>query len=105
MGIPEHLDGLDVAAALDRVGGDEDLLQEIAGIFLEEYASQLAAVRSAVREKDAGALPRSAHSIKGSVDNFGANEACAAALRLEMLARNRDLAASDPALAELARAG
>ena len=104
MGIPEHLDGLDVAAALDRVGGDEDLLKEIAGIFLEEYTSQLAAARSAVREKDAGAVQHTAHSIKGSVANFGANEAYELALRLEMMGRHNDLATSEQALAELERA-
>lgn len=104
MEIPEHLDGLDVSAALDRIGGDEDLLKEIASIFLEEYPSQLAEVRGAVRERDAAAIQHAAHSIKGSLANFGAEQARQAALRLEMMGRDNDLAAAEEALADLERA-
>ena len=82
---------LDRAVALERVGGDCELLQEMAQLFLEEYPSQLDAVRAAVRARDAKALERSAHSLKGSVGNFGAAAAQDAALQLEMLGRRGEL--------------
>jgi len=104
VGIPKDLDELDVASALERVGGDEDLLKDIAGIFLEECPSQLADVRDAVRAKDAEAIQSAAHSLKGSVGNFGANRAHEAALRLEMMGRNNDISASEQALTELEHA-
>jgi HPt (histidine-containing phosphotransfer) domain-containing protein len=92
---------LDRAVALERVGGDSELLQEMAQLFLQEYPSQLEAVRAAVRERDAKALERSAHSLKGSVGNFGAAAAQDAALRLEMLGRRGELVEVDQALVHL----
>lgn len=72
---------------LDRVGGDEELLREIADIFLSEYPALIEEIRSAISERDARKLERSAHTLKGSVANFGAEEATQAAFELEKLGR------------------
>jgi len=88
---PNQLAVLDRAIALSRVGGDAELLQEMAQIFLEEYPSQLNVLRAAVQARDAKALERSAHSLKGSVGNFGAESAHQAALALEMMGRQGNL--------------
>ena len=90
---------LDRAVALERVGGDSELLQEMAQLFLDEYPMQLEAVRVAVRARDAKALERSAHSLKGSVGNFGAAAAQEAALQLELIGRRGDLREVDGAMA------
>jgi two-component system sensor histidine kinase/response regulator len=82
---------VDRAAVLDRVGGDEELLSEIIDIFLEECPSLVAAIRDAVRKQDARALERSAHSLKGSVSNFGAASATQAALDLELMGRRGEV--------------
>ena len=74
---------------LDRVGGDSDLLREITTIFLEEYPQLLEDIRSAVARCDDHLLERSAHSLKGSVSNFGAESATAAAYSLEQLGQQR----------------
>lgn len=103
MEIPEQTPGLDLRAALARVGGDGELLKEIAAIFLEEWRSALAAVDRAVAAGDADGLQEAAHSIKGSIANFGAQEAFDAALRLEMMGRNRALTGSREALSQLER--
>jgi PAS domain S-box-containing protein len=92
---------LDRAALLARVGGDAQLLREIAGLFLEEYPRQLAEARAAVEGGDAHRLSRAAHALKGSVANFKAEAALAAALRLETLARTADLAGAADAYAAL----
>ncbi|MFN7936125.1 MAG: Hpt domain-containing protein [Bryobacteraceae bacterium] len=92
---------LDRAVALERVGGDSELLQEMAQLFLDEYPMQLEAVRAAVRARDAKAVERSAHSLKGSVGNFGAAAAQEAALQLELLGRRGDLQAVDQAMQSL----
>jgi HPt (histidine-containing phosphotransfer) domain-containing protein len=92
---------LDRAIALSRVGGDAELLQEMAQLFLEECPSQLESVRAAVRARDAKALERSAHSLKGSVGNFGAAAAHQAALELEMLGRRGELLHVEGALRTL----
>ena len=76
---------VDRAAVLDRVGGDEELLREITCIFLTEYPRLIDEIRSAVDSRDAKRLERAAHSLKGSVSNFGAQAATEAAYRLEII--------------------
>src|SRR3954454_315069 len=83
------LSEVNVPELLDRVGGDSDLLREITTIFLEEYPQLLEDIRSAVARCDDHLLERSAHSLKGSVSNFGAKSATAAAYSLEKLGRQK----------------
>ena len=83
--VPES--GLDRQLALSRVGGDEELLKEIAIIFLEDYPNSLREIQAAIDSGDSSELERSAHSLKGSVANFGARDAVACALRLEQMGR------------------
>ena len=64
---------LDKAVALDRLGGDEELLQEVAELFLEEYPPLMTQIRSAIDNGNSQELERSAHSLKGSVANFGSD--------------------------------
>jgi len=82
---------LDSAAILDRVGGDVDFLDEIAALFAEDCPKLLGDVRAAIEAGNSAALERAAHTLKGSVANFGAEPARQAALRLEMLGRSGDL--------------
>ena len=82
---------VDRAAVLDRVGGDEELLQEIIVIFMEEYPALINGIREAVKKQDPAALERSAHNLKGTVSNFGAPSATQAALDLELMGRKGDI--------------
>jgi two-component system sensor histidine kinase/response regulator len=92
---------LNSAVALDRLGGDEELLREVAQLFLEEYPALLSQVRAAVAANDAGALQRAAHSLKGSVSNFGADAAYQAAFTLEMIGRNQEMSQAGSGLVAL----
>ncbi len=77
--------------ALERVGGDEDLLVEIARLFLDECPRLMGHIQEAIDAADTRRLEREAHSLKGSVANFGAEPAVAAALELEMIGRSGNL--------------
>lgn len=92
---------LNLAAALDRVGGDSELLEEVAKLFLDSAPEMLGEVREAVARHDARAVEWAAHTLKGSVGNFGADAAFQAALRLERMGRAGDLTGSEDALAAL----
>ncbi len=81
----------DKAVALSRVGGDAELLKEIAILFLDDYPKSLTELREAVQTRDAKRLERSAHGLKGSVSNFGAAPAVDAALQLETMGRSQKL--------------
>jgi HPt (histidine-containing phosphotransfer) domain-containing protein len=86
------------------VGGDAELLAEVAGIFLEECQTLLAATQAAVARGDGQALERAAHTLKGSVGHFCAHAAADAALRLEQIGREGDLTQAAGALAALEEA-
>ena len=94
---------LDRATALSRVGGDLDLLKEIAALFLEEYPRELDDIHKALATGDAHMLERSAHGLKGSVANFGARAAVDAAFQLEQLGKAGKLDQVPPALSALER--
>ena len=82
---------LDPEVILDRVGGDVELLREITDIFLSEYPELIGEIRAAIAAGDPRRLERSAHTLKGSVSNFGATAATDAALRLEMIGRRGEM--------------
>lgn len=81
----------DRTRALERTGGDTDLLRELAEVFLEECPRWMAEIDEAVTAGDARKLQRAAHSLKGGVDSFGARGAFEAAFALEKMARANEL--------------
>jgi HPt (histidine-containing phosphotransfer) domain-containing protein len=91
----------DFSEALSNIGGDENLLAELASIFLEEYPEILKSVRTAVGNNDGEALVYFAHALKGSVSNFVAMDAQSAARKLEQIGREGDLSDAPKALSEL----
>lgn len=92
---------LDREVALARMGGDRELLKEIASLFLENYRDWLGELRHAAALGDAQMVERTAHGLKGSVANFGARNAVEASMKLENLGRSRDLAGATESLAAL----
>ena len=94
-------EGLDKTVVLDRVGGDETLLREITEIFLAEYPTLLEEIRAAVQAGDPSRLERSAHTLKGSVANFGAAQATRTAYQLEQIGREHHLDEAPAALRAL----
>jgi HPt (histidine-containing phosphotransfer) domain-containing protein len=81
----------DKEVALSRVGGDAELLKEIAILFLDDYPKSLIELRQAVDARDPKRVERSAHGLKGSVSNFGARPAVDAAFQLEIMGRAQQL--------------
>jgi two-component system, sensor histidine kinase and response regulator len=82
---------LDRDLALSRVGGDLELLQEIALLFLSDSERMAREVEKSVQARDAKALDRSAHTLKGCVSNFGAQRLYDYSLALERMGRSGDL--------------
>jgi HPt (histidine-containing phosphotransfer) domain-containing protein len=102
--VEEQLHQLDESVALSRVGGDVELLREVIGLFLDDYPQSLDMIRDAVARGDQSSLERHAHSLKGSVSTFGAQEAFEAALALEKQGRSGDLAEAQEGLSRLEHA-
>ena len=91
----------DEAALLDLVGGDQALMREIIGLFLDEAPRLLAQIRSALADGNITALQFAAHALKGSVGNMAAVRAFGASLDLETAARAGRLDAAADAAATL----
>jgi HPt (histidine-containing phosphotransfer) domain-containing protein len=84
-------DAFDIDAALERVEGDRDLLEEIVRIFSEQCPKTMSEIDSAIRAADLPRLERAAHSLKGSASNLCATGVTQSAAELEASARSGDL--------------
>ena len=82
---------LDIKAALERVEGDRDLLDELLALFAEECQSSIKGIREAFDSRDARVLERLAHTVKGSAANLGANDLSKAASAVEKKARAEEM--------------
>ena len=58
------------ASALERLGGDEDLLSDVIQIFIEDCPVRVSAIRTAVNERNAEGIQREAHALKGAAANL-----------------------------------
>jgi two-component system, sensor histidine kinase and response regulator len=94
---------IDLTAALETVGGDRQLLEEVGQVFLEDSPRRRVALREAVRDGDAGGIERAAHGLKGAVGSLGAHTAYGNAAELEAIGRESRLAEAPAALAALER--
>jgi two-component system, sensor histidine kinase and response regulator len=79
------------AEALERMGGDEDLLREVCKMFWEESPTLLQKLREAIVEIDPQAVMRAAHSLKGELSCLGAAGAAQASGELENMGRENNL--------------
>ena len=77
----------DFGELLVRVDNDRELLRELLVIFKGEFPRNLLALREAVESKDGNRVATAAHCLKGMLLNLAANQAAAAAARLEQLGR------------------
>jgi two-component system, sensor histidine kinase and response regulator len=82
---PPTVESLDWNLALERLGGRQDLLREMARLCIKECAKLLPQIDAAMADDDMAKLRRVAHTLKGAVDWFGAKNAAAAAWRLESM--------------------
>jgi two-component system, sensor histidine kinase and response regulator len=80
----------DERALLELFDGDEGALDQMLGLFFNLTPKLLGELDTAVAEGDFPRMARAAHTLAGVVSNFGAEEAMAAARRLEALGRQGD---------------
>ncbi len=74
---------VDLERIHDATGGDEEFLAELVSIFLEDAELRLTEIARALEAGDDGDLRRTAHKLKGSSANMGANGLAELAMSLE----------------------
>jgi two-component system sensor histidine kinase/response regulator len=81
--------GLDIAAGLSRVSGNQELYLKLLRQFVEHQAAAVGEVRSALGSGDRDRAERAAHTLKGVAGNIGAGLVQSAAGALEQSIRAR----------------
>jgi HPt (histidine-containing phosphotransfer) domain-containing protein len=92
---------LNISEALSRLDGDSALLAELARLFLEEGPKLLANLQTTVAERDVRGIETYAHSLKGSVSNFGPSHVHDYAFALEQKGRGGDMTGIDELFRQL----
>jgi two-component system sensor histidine kinase/response regulator len=95
--------GFDFTAALNYVGGDRALLDELLGIFVEDAPVRMETIRRAIAGREAAELTREAHTIKGALKVIGATTAAGLAQGLEALGRDGNMGEADKLAVALER--
>jgi two-component system sensor histidine kinase/response regulator len=98
---PPASPAFDRATALARLGGDEELLAELAGLFREEGPRALREIGASLAAGDATGVRRTAHGLKGAAGYVGGTLTAEAAHRIELLGAAGELGSIPDALRAL----
>ena len=90
-GSPRNPVNLDFGPMLKRLGGDEELLDEVIEIFVDQAPKHLDTLRRALSQGDTELVERTAHSIKGELGYLGIATVSQKARELEELGRKHQL--------------
>jgi HPt (histidine-containing phosphotransfer) domain-containing protein len=92
---------LNWADAVEHMEGDEDLLKELAEVFLLDNDRYRQEIQKALDAKNSEHLRHAAHTLKGALGHFCATPVVKATVELEALAQECKLAAAAKAYARL----
>lgn len=76
---------------LERTEGDELLLKEMVGLFLDMFPGLLDSIDKAIKKGETEELRQSAHTLKSAAGSIGANRVFRAAYELEQAGRENEL--------------
>lgn len=82
---------LDKPAALERLGGDEQLYEEIVEVYRADMPEQLQRLTDGLKAEDRQLVQLQAHSIKSASANIGAEQMRAMAQRIEAVAMDDEM--------------
>lgn len=77
--------------ALELLGGDEEMLDQIFDMFVNYVPSQIETLNKAIIDQDMEVLGRVSHSLKSNSGTIGCDEMRQRAYAMEMSAKNNDL--------------
>ena len=95
---PQVSDALNPAELLEHVENDRELLAEIVQLFKSSLPAILQELRESTAKGDSLEVARAAHTLKGSVGNFGRQAAYRAVEQMESFAKQDDMPRTAAAL-------
>ena len=101
---PVELRAFDPESSLSRLNGDRELLCEMIDIFRSSGPALFGQLRSALDAGETETVRRAAHTLKGSVCNFGAEDVVEVLVRMEACGRAGDSAGAREAYTDLEQA-
>ena len=98
-----HMDlqPIDIEKALDQLGGDRELFDDVVRAFFGTIPELLDELRAACDHSDGGRLGAAAHSLKGAAANICAEPARQSAVRLEKMGNDAEFGEADAVLVGL----
>ncbi|HRX78188.1 MAG TPA: Hpt domain-containing protein, partial [Pirellulaceae bacterium] len=93
--------GFDFSAALERMGGETDLLYDHMNYVLNDAPELLERMREALATENARQLEISAHRLKSLVSSYNHDEARDLAIELEQMGKDAALDQADRSLSRL----
>ena len=90
-------------AAIERLRGlgGEKFVREMIGLFLDYVGQKVKEARQAMLAGDLPGVEKAVHPVKSSAGNLGARRVQTLATRIELEARNQNVAAVSAGVAEL----
>ena len=88
-------------STMETVMDSESLFRQIAEMLIDHCPDHIDKIKAAITDNNSGALEREAHSLKGAVGNFGADDAYEAAYHLEKMGKNGEMALAGQGLSNL----
>jgi HPt (histidine-containing phosphotransfer) domain-containing protein len=93
--------GINQKLALEHVDGDDELLADLAAIFLEDCPRLIRELYECIGEGDNVSVERVAHTLKGRLAFFGMEKERGRSLQLEDMGKQCELSGAPMLLAEL----
>ncbi|MFO7598625.1 MAG: ATP-binding protein, partial [Candidatus Desulfacyla sp.] len=91
----------DFSRAIETVGGDMDLLREIAALFLDDIPRKVDQIREALGAQDAIRVEETARALRDAATSIGAKTMEKILLQLEKMSREQDLSGGEAVATEL----
>jgi HPt (histidine-containing phosphotransfer) domain-containing protein len=92
---------MNLKSALERLGGDEELLDDLIGFYLEDYPSLIQTIDESLAAGDSALVERAAHSLKSLAANFDATRCNELAQNIESAAKKQELQSLGEQVAQL----
>ncbi len=93
--------GIDSGELLEQLEDDQELLEELAGLFLQNSPTTMGLLRQGVETANPGQVEAAAHLLKGTLGHLTASGAAAVAQELETAGRTGNLKRAGPLLEAL----
>ena len=92
---------MDFSSALERTGGDESFLEELLGLYSEDFSKKFNQMKEAIDLGNYDAICELGHTLKGASANLSLIPLQEASFEMESAGRERDIERAKKALEQL----